>query len=322
MLNYQVQNGVYPTMVTPYQNGKIDYNAVEKLVEWYWKKGCDGIFAACQSSEILYLSLEERVQLTRTVVRCAKHLAETDKSRKPLTIVASGHISDSFEDQVRELNAIAAEQPDVLVLITNRMDIQNTSDEKWIAYAERLIAHLPQDIPLGLYECPLPYKRLLTEKMIKWCAQNDRFCFVKDTCCDAALIRQRLAWCKGSALKLFNANAQTLLESAKDGCNGYCGVMANFHPELYHCLFHAETLNCKETSLLQDFLGLAATIENMTYPCCAKYYLNKYENIPMETYARSAEKRNLTDYQKGCVDQLAELAEYVKEHIKKDHMAN
>ena len=227
-----------------------------------------------------------------------------------MQIVASGHISDAFDDQVKELNAIAAEGPDALILISNRMDIENTTDEKWIEDTEKLIAQLPQDMPLGVYECPKPYKRLLSEKMIKWCAASGRFYFIKDTCCDAAIIRQRLKWCEGSNLKIFNANAQTMLESAKDGCFGYCGVMANFHPALYVKLLKPETLYTKETSLLQDFLGLAATIEPMTaYPCCAKYYLNKFAGITMEPSARSADVANLTDYQKNCVDQLAELAE-------------
>ena len=297
-------------MITPYKkSGEIDYETVEKLVEWYWNEGCDGIFAACQSSEIMFLTLDERVKLTRTVIAKAKELAAKDSSRKPMQIVASGHISDAFEDQVRELNAIAAEKPDALILISNRMDIENTTDEKWIADTAKLIAELPSDMPLGVYECPKPYKRLLSEKMIRWCAENGRFYFIKDTCCDAALIRQRLAWCEGSNLKIFNANAQTMLESAKDGCYGYCGVMANFHPALYSKLLKPETLNDKETSLLQDFLGLAATIEPMTtYPCCAKYYLDKFEGIKMESIARSADVANFTDYQKSCVDQLAEMS--------------
>ena len=310
-MTFQVQSGVYPTMVTPYKkSGEIDFDAVEHLVEWYWKEGCDGIFAACQSSEIQFLSLEERVALTRAVVKKAKELAQKDPSRPPMQIVASGHISDAFEDQVKELNAIAAEGPDAIILISNRMDIENTTDEKWIEDTEKLIAQLPQDMPLGVYECPKPYKRLLSEKMIKWCAASGRFYFIKDTCCDAAIIRQRLKWCEGSTLKIFNANAQTMLESAKDGCFGYCGVMANFHPALYVRLLKPETLYTKETSLLQDFLGLAATVEPMTtYPCCAKYYLDKFEGIQMEPIARSADVANLTDYQKNCVDQLAELAE-------------
>ena len=41
-----IPNGVYPTMITPYTvDNKIDYNAVEKLINWYDEKGVAGIFA-------------------------------------------------------------------------------------------------------------------------------------------------------------------------------------------------------------------------------------------------------------------------------------
>lgn len=311
-MNFEATYGVYPTMITPYQkNGEVDYAAVEALTEWYWKRGCDGIFADCQSSEIQFLTLDERVSILHTVMQKVYALAEQDPSRPRMTVVASGHVSDGFEDQVRELNAIAAEKPDALILISNRMDIANTSDEAWIADTERLIAELPAEMPLGIYECPKPYKRLLSEKMLRWCVENGRFYFVKDTCCDAELIRARLEVCKGSHLKLFNANAQTLLETVRAGVYGYCGVMANFHPDLYTRLLKGD-INSSDASLLQDFLGLAATIEGQTYPCCAKYYLNRFEGVAMEPDARSADVRNLTAYQKSCVDQLAELTNAIR----------
>ena len=107
--------GVFPTMVTPYKkDGQVDYQGVESLVEWYWKKGCDGIFAVCQSSEIFFLTLEERVNIGKTVVEKAEVLAAQDKSRKPMKIVVSGHISDSFDDQVEELTAMASVGADAL----------------------------------------------------------------------------------------------------------------------------------------------------------------------------------------------------------------
>lgn len=311
-MNFEATYGVYPTMITPYRkNGEVDDTAVEALTEWYWKRGCDGIFADCQSSEIQFLTLDERVNILHTVMQKVYALAAQDPSRPRMTVVASGHVSDGFEDQVRELNAIAAEKPDALILISNRMDIANTSDEAWIADTERLIAELPAEMPLGIYECPKPYKRLLSEKMLRWCVENGRFYFVKDTCCDAELIRARLEICKGSHLKLFNANAQTLLETVRAGVYGYCGVMANFHPDLYTRLLKGD-INSSDASLLQDFLGLAATIEGQTYPCCAKYYLNRFEGVAMEPDARSADVRNLTAYQKSCVDQLAELTNAIR----------
>ncbi len=310
-MQIDVRYGVYPTMVTPYKNGEVDYPAVEKLVEWYWRKGCDGIFADCQSSEIAYLTLEERVRILRTVIAKAKELAEASDGRKPMTIVASGHISDDFEAQVDELNALAAEKPDALIFISNRMDIANTGDDAWIADTERLIARLPADMPLGVYECPTPYKRLLSEKMLRYCAESGRFTFIKDTCCDAEMIAKRLEICHGTPLRLFNANAQTLLTTMRAGAYGYCGVMANFSPDLYVRLLHGD-LHTKEASLLQDILSFAATIEAQCYPCCAKYYLDRHEGIAMSYEARSADQNELNAYRRGCVDQLAELANAIR----------
>lgn len=315
MKHFDVVRGVYPTMVTPYKSGRIDEEAVRALVRFYYERGCDGIFAVCQSSEIMFLSLEERVLLTRLVVSEAKALHEKDPSRLPLMIVASGHVSDAFEDQVRELNAIAAEGPDALILISNRMDIANTCDEKWIADTEKLIATLPAELPLGVYECPKPYKRLMSEQMLRWCAQTERFYFMKDTCCDAALIARRMEICRGTRLELFNANAQTLLESLRAGASGYCGVMANIHPELYVRLYHDLDWESREASLLQDYLGLAATAEALTYPCCAKDFLNRFGGISMEAESRSADLKNYTPYQQGCITQFAELSHWIGKHL-------
>ena len=61
--------GAYPTMITPYKaDGSVDYEMAEKYVEWYFKKGCAGIFAVCQSSEIFFLSFEERLELLKFIM--------------------------------------------------------------------------------------------------------------------------------------------------------------------------------------------------------------------------------------------------------------
>ena len=47
----EINNGVYPTMLTPFtEDNRIDYNAVEQLLEFYASRGVKGIFAICQSS--------------------------------------------------------------------------------------------------------------------------------------------------------------------------------------------------------------------------------------------------------------------------------
>ena len=89
------------------------------------------------------------------------------------------------------------------------------------------------DIRFGIYECPYPYKRLVTPKILEWCIDTGKFDYMKDTSCDAAIMAERCKLLKDSKFQLLNANCQTLLESMQQGGAGYCGIMCNFHPRLY-----------------------------------------------------------------------------------------
>ncbi len=288
---------ILTTMITPYKkDGSIDYDTACKYVDWYYENGLDGIFAVCQSSEIFYLSLEERVELNRSVYKRAKEL---DKN---FLVVSSGHISDSLEDQVKELNAIYASGTDALILITNRLDINNEGDDVFIANAEKLIAQLPADAKLGLYECPYPYKRLVTPKILDWCLSTGRFYYMKDTCCDANLIKQRCEQLKGSHFKILNANCQTLLETMRNGADGYCGIMCNFHPKLYSWL--RENYKSDKADLVQSVIGTFGFTEvGLPYPLTAKYHMNLC-GINTENIARNRKSEELTEYAKSCMEQM------------------
>lgn len=305
--------GAYPTMITPYnRDGSVDYGAVRALTEWYHEKGCDGIFAACQSSEIVYLSEKDRVGLAKTVADTAAELAKTHPDRAPMTVVASGHVSYDPDEQVHELRAVAETGVDAVILISNRMDIANTSSDAWIAETDRLLSRLPENIPLGAYECPLPYKRLMSDEMLDYCAHTGRFAFMKDTCCDAAVMARRVQIIKDTPMKLLNANGQTLLETLRAGAFGYCGIMCNFHPELFVWLCRHYKDEPEKADLIQSFIGTAAFTEQLAYPVTAKYHLSELEGLPFDSLrARSRDERELTDYHKSCIRQMKLLADHM-----------
>ena len=301
----QINTGVYPTMITPYdKNGHIDYAAVKNLVEWYIEKGCRGIFAVCQSSEMMFLTLEERVELARKVVEYAAGR---------ISIVASGHCGDTIAEQIHEINEISKTGIDGFVLVSNRLDLHGEGDEVWIKNAEELLAGLETDIPLGIYECPMPYKRLLSEDILKWCIKQNRFQFIKDTCCDPDLLEKRLKLLDGSGIMIFNANAQTLLHSMKFGGAGYSGIMANFHPELYCWL--CDNINDERAEAVQGYLAYTAFSEIMAYPVTAKYRMN-LNGVPMEIESRSRRKSEFTKYQQDIVRQGVVTDEVFKKMLE------
>lgn len=194
--------GTFPTMITPYHDDNtVDYEAVKNITKWYIDEGCTGIFAVCQSSEMIYLSLEEKVKIAETVVNTVK------ESGKNVSVVASGHTSDDMNAQIAEMTAMAQTGVDAIVWVSNRLDLHNDGDDVWIKNAEYLLSKLPEDIAIGIYECPYPYKRLLTPKILDWCISTGRFTFIKDTCCDPDMLYADLNSSRAQAL---SSTMQTL----------------------------------------------------------------------------------------------------------------
>ena len=130
-MNNKFPGGVWPVMLTPFTSEReVDYPALEKLVDWYIDNGVDGLFAVCQSSEMFYLTLEERVAIATCVLKAAA-------GRVP--VIASGHVSDSLEEQIIEINAMAKTGVDAVILITNRLAKENESDDVWMENCKKIL---------------------------------------------------------------------------------------------------------------------------------------------------------------------------------------
>lgn len=277
--------GVWPVMLTPFtRENKVDENALEKLTEWYIESGVKGLFAACQSSEIFNLTFEERMKIVEITLKASK-------GRVP--VIASANTSESLEDQAKELNAVWKLGVDAVILLSNRLAGQDEDSAVWIENLHRLMSMLDSDMRLGIYECPYPYKRVLNEEEMQAMIDTGRFFFIKDTCCDIDVIRRKLQQIQGSSIQLFNANTTTLLESLEAGADGYCGVMANFHPELY--VWFCDHYKESDAQIVSHVLTMNSLIERQLYPVNAKWHLKEIEGLPMEICARVKNCEELTE---------------------------
>lgn len=84
--------GVIPAFYACYdKEGKVDLNAVRRLVDYYVEKGVKGLYVNGSSGECIYLSVEERKQILEAVM---------ERAAGKLTIinhVACNNTSDSME---------------------------------------------------------------------------------------------------------------------------------------------------------------------------------------------------------------------------------
>ena len=169
-------------MITPLKmDMSIDWDGVDRLTDWYIDFGVAGLFAVGQSSEMFALSDGERLRLAARVVRRAD-------GRVP--IVASGTFDRTVAAQAQFVRQMADLGVTQVVLIASMMAELDDDDTIWRSNVSRLL-DATGDIPLGLYECPQPYHRLVSADLVAWAAGTGRFCLLKETSRSLSQVRAK-----------------------------------------------------------------------------------------------------------------------------------
>lgn len=274
----KLPGGLWPVMLTPFlENYEIDYTGLVKLTDFYIQTGAQGLFSNCLSSEMFQLTNEERLKVIRTVVTTAKSKAG---------VVASGTFSPDMKVCAEFIKQVYNTGVDAVIVLTNQIADIDEGDDVFKKRMEVLLK-LTQNIPLGLYECPYPYKRLISTDLMKWLAQTGRFFYHKDTSCDLQSIQNKLEVIKGTDYSLYNANTTTSLSSMESGAAGISPIGANLYPELYSyliCEFKRKG-NSKSLVQLNSQLDLMDAIVDQCYPFSAKLFLQN-RGFPISTTCR------------------------------------
>jgi len=290
-------HGCWPTMITPFtEDNKVDFKAVNALVEWYIAHGADGIFAVCQSSEMFYLTPQEKLDIAKAVV---------DANHGRIKVIASGHTADDHKRQIDELGAMAKTGVDAVVLVSNRMAKKDEGEDVFRKNADDIFRQLPE-VTFGLYECPYPYLRLLSDDFLGSCARSGKLVFLKDVCCSLETEKRRAGVVKGTGISLFNANTSTLLDSWLYGYDGYNGVMANFHIDIYKWMYDHYRQQPELAREVSDFLTMAGVTEPRAYPVNAKFHY-QLTGLPMSLATRSRDISCLNENARHEIESLIRL---------------
>lgn len=290
--------GVWPVMVTPLTgDDRIDFAALEDQVEWFIGHGAAGLFTVSMSSEMYYLSDAERLGLATGVVEAV---------RGRIGVVATGTFGGALAGQAEFVKRMHATGVDAVVVIASQLADEGADDEMWRAAAGELM-ELADGVPLGIYECPRPYHRLLTPESIGWLASTGRYLFHKDTCTDIDQIRAKIAAARGTSFGFYNAQTATLLESLQAGGHGYSGTASNYFPSLYAWLcgnFDRDPATAVE---LQRFLCTVEPAIRMKYPNAAKLFESLY-GVPITPRSRMLETE-FTDDDRRVLTALKETVD-------------
>jgi 4-hydroxy-tetrahydrodipicolinate synthase len=265
-------------MLMPFQNdGQIDYPALTGLTEMYLKAGAAGLFANCLSSEMFELSADERLQSIRHIVNVAGGA---------VPVVATGTFAGALNEQADFVKQVYEAGTEAVIVITGLLAAQEESDAVFNERFHRLL-EWTSGVPLGFYECPEPYKRVLSAEQLGQFVATGRVTYHKDTCLDIDQIRAKLAATEGHKFGLYDAYMGHAVESLRAGAAGLSCIQGNFFPELivWLCKNYDNPLLQAEVAEVQEFFIKNMGVMHDVYPTVAKYSL-KQRGVDISTFTR------------------------------------
>lgn len=206
-----------PVMITPFNlKAEIDFDAVSVLIDFYLKAGVKGIFANCLSSEMFSISEAERLQLTR-------HIVHYVNGRVP--VVATGSFGLTIEEKATFTKQIYDTGVDAVILISGHFAKLEESDDQLLLNFEKMFS-LTGNIPLGIYECPAPYKRILSAEVFTKLVQADRLVYHKDTSITHQNVQTKLNILKEipNRLQFYDAHTPNSVFSLQNGATGMSSI--------------------------------------------------------------------------------------------------
>ncbi len=271
--------GYIPVMLTPFtESGAVDFGGLTKLTSLYLRAGAAGLFANCQSSEMFNLSAEEQLAVTEHVVRVAGGA---------VPVVATGTFGGPVERQADFVKRLYETGVEAVIVITNMLAEESESAALFDERFERLLDATP-GIPLGFYECPEPFKRVLTAEQLERFVGTGRVIYHKDTCLDIDQIKAKLDVTKGVAnFGLYDAYMVHAVESLKAGSAGLSCIQGNYYPELivWLCNHYDNEALADQVEMVQQFFTDHMDVMHDVYPVVAKYFLQK-RGLPISTFTR------------------------------------
>ena len=265
-------HGVWPTMVTPYdEHLRIDAGAYHTMIEWYMAHGVGGVYANCLSSEMAWLDDDERLMLVAEAVKT---------TRGHVPVAATGNLGETVEEHIAFCRRVADAGADVVMLVVPPFcDNETDLEYYYLTIAQKV------DAPLGLYECPVPRPYHLGVNLVQTLAQTGRFFAFKETSCDLAKIKALLAVTRNTPLSLLQANTPYLLESLKAGGLGTMSIAAIWLPDLVKAVVDRGQKDDPDAARLHSLLCAMELAQRTLHPRGTKYLLSK-RGLPLTSRAR------------------------------------
>jgi len=213
--------GSATALVTPFKGGRIDFDALENLIDWQIDSDTDALVVLGTTGEPCTVSDAERTAIIEcAIARCARRI--------PL-IVGTG--SNDTRTAVR--HAVEAQMlgADGLLVVTpyyNRSSRQGLI-EHYTSIADK------SEVPIIMYNFPSRTGVHLEPAVVAELAKHPMLCALKDACTETAHMTEMARLC-GEGLSIYCGNDDCVLQAMSLGARGVISVASNIIPNEMHNL--------------------------------------------------------------------------------------
>ena len=216
--------GSATALVTPFAHGKVDFKALEALIDWQISEGTDALVILGTTGEPSTLTREER----RDVLSCA---AEAIAGRCPMIAGAGANSTKTAAAYASEAAALGA---DALLVVTPYYN--KASDEGLLRHFTAVADET--DLPVILYNVPGRTGLNLRPELAAKLAAHPRIRAVKEASGDLSQL-SRLAELGLGGMQIYAGNDGDVLPVLALGGSGVISVAANVIPATMHALTQA-----------------------------------------------------------------------------------
>lgn len=253
-------SGSIPALITPFKNGNVDINALEKIVEWQVEEGSNGLVAVGTTGESPTLSLDEHRRVIEVVVK-------TCSGKIPVIAGAGSNNTSESVELIKYASKIGA---DGALVVTPYYNKPNQTG----LYTHFKTLSESSDLPIIIYNIPGRSVIDMTVQTMSELAKISNIIGVKDATGDVGRVSDTRAACGSNFVQLCG-NDDVALGFNAHGGQGCISVIANIAPNLSAVFQSAMKAGDYSTALeFQDKLLLlhrAAFCE--PNPCPTKFAL-------------------------------------------------
>ena len=213
--------GCGTALVTPFRGSRVDYDALEKLIDWQIDSDIDALIVLGTTGEPCTLSPSER----SAIIECA---VARVSGRVPLYVGTGSNSTRSAVEQSIEAQRLGADGLLVVTPYYNRASTEGLK-EHYLTIADSV------NLPVIVYNVPARTGVNLPPELMLELAKHPLLCAFKEACADLAHA-MRLYELVGDGIAIYCGNDDQALAHMALGARGVISVASNVAPKQMHAL--------------------------------------------------------------------------------------